>query len=128
MNRQEYEEYQTIFQSTWNEYNLTHLSQQYTPEEELNNEDLDICPWCEEEIQGEPYFSWRSCEVCHSPLGGDRYHVNGINSKTNEVICFEACPDCVYYAEYGQLDDMTMMEIDTLEAEAQFQSGTIYTD
>ena len=60
----------------------------------------------------EPYFSWSPCDCCGSPLGGDRYDCNGYNSDTKEVQeGYSVCVDCVYYAEYGQLDDMTMLEI-----------------
>jgi hypothetical protein len=60
----------------------------------------------------EPYFSWRPCEVCRSHLGGDRYDCNGFNEQTGEIEEYSACQDCVYYAEYCRLDDMTMWEIE----------------
>lgn len=60
----------------------------------------------------EPFFSWRPCEICRRNLGGDRYAMvmtnPGPSSESEEV---NACVDCYYYAEYGQLDDMTMAEI-----------------
>lgn len=61
----------------------------------------------------EPYFSWSPCSVCGQHLGGDRYDCDGYNGETGEVEEHDCvCGDCVYYAEYGRLDDMTM---DSLE-------------
>jgi len=59
----------------------------------------------------EPYFSWSSCDCCGSMLGGNRYDCNGWNPRVKEIQEYTVCADCVYYAEYGQLDDMTMMDI-----------------
>ena len=57
----------------------------------------------------EPYFSWHRCDCCGSSLGGDRYDCNGYNPTTKETQSeYTVCSDCVYYAEYGRLDDMTM--------------------
>ena len=56
----------------------------------------------------EPYFSWSTCDCCGG-LPGDRYDANGFNRATKEIHEFSVCADCIYYAEYGQLDDMTMM-------------------
>jgi hypothetical protein len=67
----------------------------------------------EEEGLCEPFFSWRRCDCCGTHLGGDRYHCNGYNPTTKEVQEYDCvCGDCVYYAEYGRLDDMTMMEVE----------------
>lgn len=59
----------------------------------------------------EKSFSWHECHCCWSPLGGDRYHVNGYNPGDKEIQDYNVCVDCLYYAEYGQLDDMTMMDL-----------------
>ena len=56
-------------------------------------------------------FSWSSCEICGRPFGGDRYAVHAVNDD-NEILHFDACEDCVYFLEYGRLDDMTMLEIE----------------
>ncbi len=61
---------------------------------------------------GEPYFSHRSCDCCGTHLGGDRYAATGYNPETEEVLEYEVCQDCVYYAEYGQLDDQSMLDIE----------------
>lgn len=56
-------------------------------------------------------FSRTPCDVCRRPLAGSRTHVAGFNPKTREITYYEVCPDCEYYTEYGQLDDMTMMDM-----------------
>lgn len=60
---------------------------------------------------GEPYFSWRYCDCCSRPLGGMREDSKGYNPTTNEIYEYSVCEDCLYYVEYGQLDDMTMMDM-----------------
>ena len=69
------------------------------------------CVICDEEVGCDPYFSWRSCECCGRNLGGDRYHATGYNPGREEAYCYEVCVDCVYFAEYDRLDDMTMMDL-----------------
>lgn len=64
----------------------------------------------------EPYFSWRSCECCGSHLGGNRHDANGYIPATGDIWEGSVCDDCIYYAEYGQLDDMTMLEIEKSRA------------
>ena len=62
-------------------------------------------------IDVEAYFSHSPCDCCSRPLGGDRYTCNGYNPTTKEVQSdYSICIDCVYYNEYGQLDDITMMD------------------
>lgn len=62
-------------------------------------------------------FSWRHCEICHSRLGGPRHNMTLTNpGPADESYSVKACSDCLYYSEYGQLNDMTMQEIaDSLE-------------
>jgi 8-oxo-dGTP pyrophosphatase MutT (NUDIX family) len=62
-------------------------------------------------------FSSRRCDVCKRTLGGPRTEVNGYNPNTKQIQDYIACDDCIYYAEYGSLDDMTMMDLvdDTIE-------------
>jgi hypothetical protein len=89
MNRQQYEEYKNRVDIFFNNglINLSTVSQ-------------------------EPFFSWHSCDCCGSSLGGNRYKCNGYNEKTKEVETYEyVCEDCVYYCEYGQLDDAQMEKI-----------------
>ena len=66
----------------------------------------------EEEGETESYFSHIPCDCCSRILGGDRYDCNGYNPKTKEIQEYSICPDCLYYAEYGQLDDMTMLDME----------------
>ena len=62
---------------------------------------------------GESYFSWRRCRCCGTGLGGDREDANGFNPITQEIQSYEfICTDCICYAECGELDDMTMLEIE----------------
>ena len=60
----------------------------------------------------EPYFSSSRCECCNRPLAGERQDADGYNPTTKEIQIYRACSDCLYYAEYGQLDDMTMLDLD----------------
>lgn len=71
------------------------------------------CPDCGEgkECMDEPYFAWWPCECCSRSLGGNRYHATGYNRDADTIQEYQICTDCMYYAEYGQLDDMAMMEI-----------------
>ena len=93
MNKREYKQYQKAFSDFF------------------EREKLDTFSPIEQE--SEPYFSWRPCEVCNSPLGGDRQDYHGSNCETNEIVGpYSVCSDCVYYNEYGTLDDQTMLEID----------------
>lgn len=64
----------------------------------------------------EPFFSWSPCQCCGTHLGGDRYECDGYNGQTKEVEEYNCiCQDCVYYAEYGCLDDQTMLDIEASE-------------
>ena len=78
------------------------------------------CDECEDrcECEWEPYFSWRTCDCCGRNLGGDRVDVIGWikgardNGFTDDYKWSGAiCVDCLYFLEYGQLDDMTMMDV-----------------
>lgn len=66
----------------------------------------------DEDGNSEPWFSWGSCDCCRTRFGGNRYNANGFNPTTKEVQEYVVCEDCIYYAEYGQLDDMTMLDMD----------------
>lgn len=76
------------------------------------------CPGCDEcseclrpngEYHEDPWFSWQPCEICHG-LAGDRESWHGI--VDGKIVHGSCCTDCVYYLNYGQLDDMQMHEID----------------
>lgn len=69
------------------------------------------CTDHERELAEEPYFSWQPCECCGSGLGGNRHPAHGFD-KDDNLIHFAVCEDCLYYLNYGCLDDMTMLEIE----------------
>ena len=72
---------------------------------------LSACSESCEECGGEPSFSWASCDACSRDLGGDRHHATGWNPTLREVQEYRVCSDCIYYAEYAELDDRTMLEV-----------------
>jgi hypothetical protein len=77
----------------------------------------------------EPSFSWNPCHCCQRRFGGDRYDCNGYNPTTEEVQDgYRVCTDCVYYAEYGQLDDMTMLDVEKSREEAAKSEAERYAD
>jgi len=92
MTREEYTSYEKRVAAFFEREGITNLSTDY-------------------EKNGEAYFSWRPCDCCGTPLGGNRKHATGYNPTTKEIYEYEVCQDCIYYAEYGQLDDMTMLGI-----------------
>jgi hypothetical protein len=60
------------------------------------------------EPDAEPFFTWRPCECCGTPLGGNREKASGYNRTTKEVQTYTVCTDCIYYAAYGCIDDESM--------------------
>ena len=64
------------------------------------------------DTETEPSFSWFPCDICGSRLGGDRYNVTIATHKNITYNDFRGCSHCLYYNEYGKLDDITMMEIE----------------
>jgi hypothetical protein len=111
MNKKEYAEYQAAVAEFMEREGLANLSSG-----PLN------CPECHGPLEEgecgehgymiEPFFSWRPCECCGSHLGGNREHAAGFNPTTGAVQEYVICEDCVYYAEYGRLDDTTMLEVE----------------
>ena len=106
MTKQEYVEYVNTVHSFFEREGITNLTG--TCGENIDEE----CPACEKIVGYEPYFSWQPCECCGTTLGGNRIHASGYNPTTKEIYCYEICTDCEYFAEYGQLDDTTMLEIE----------------
>ena len=104
MNKKEYVLYEEAVNSFFRMEGINSLS--------TTSEEEPVCLGCKEEQSSEPFFSWSSCDCCGSTLGGNRYHVSGYNQEFKQIFCYDVCPDCYYYAEYGQLDDMTMMEVE----------------
>ncbi len=67
----------------------------------------------DEDGESESHFSWSPCVCCGRNEGGEREDCNGYNPTTKMVQDgYAVCMDCVYYAEYGRLDDTTMAEIE----------------
>lgn len=58
------------------------------------------------------YFTWNLCPVCGNNLGHTGYNCNGYSDKYGIMEFDNVCEDCIYYAEYGKLDDMTMLEME----------------
>lgn len=74
--------------------------------------------------EAESYFSHSPCDCCNRPLGGARYDVIAAHRDyvdymdappVVEIYEYSVCVDCVYFEEYGQLDDMTMLELEQYE-------------
>ena len=59
----------------------------------------------------DPSFSCQPCECCNRPLGGDRYKIRA-GSINGNMFDYDICVDCLYYLEYGTLDDMTMLNLE----------------
>lgn len=105
MDKEQYQDYEKAVKAFFDREGINNLSI-------ATSEETPVCCACNEEHSFEPYFSWESCECCGDTAGGNRYHANGYNPKDQEAYCYEVCSDCIYYAAYGQLDDMTMLEIE----------------
>lgn len=112
MNRKQYKDYFEAVKNTFESEGIENLSTVYSEElQEDENTFCHQCPHCGETVGPDPFFSWQSCEICKRPEGGNRYHAAGYNREKDEIYCFDVCEDCLYFAEYGQLDDMQMMDI-----------------
>ncbi len=73
--------------------------------------DLDRdCSEHDRELAEEPHFSWQPCECCGSNLGGERHPAHGLID--GKLVHLSVCTDCLYYLNYGQLDDLTMLEME----------------
>jgi len=64
------------------------------------------------ELADEPSFSWHACDACGSTLGGDRHPAHG-RTDGGKLLHLSVCSDCLYFLNYGKLDDKTMMEMET---------------
>ena len=60
---------------------------------------------------GENYFSWFPCECCKRPQAGVQFNATCFNHSTNEIFSYSICVDCIYFIEFGKLDDQTMLDI-----------------
>ncbi len=107
MNRAEYAAFETAFAHALD--GLTAPSSGACSGCDECREDYDYNKRTDEfECIAEPSFSKSWCEVCGNTLAGNRYPIHGLVPSNNTMRHLEACDDCVYYLEYGQLDDQTM--------------------
>lgn len=58
------------------------------------------------------WFSWDRCDCCQDGDGGERYGLYAHQEGNSEVVSFSICVDCVYYVNYGKLDDSTVTAIE----------------
>lgn len=100
-NAYDYEQYEAAVAKFFHDEGLIHAS----------TGTADLAAGEDSESGGEPWFSWKPCECCKSHLGGNREYLYGFDSN-NEFKQFQICEDCVYYINYGMLDDQTMMRVD----------------
>jgi len=108
MTKQEYVEYQKAVEDFFKAEGITNLTNGGVFDATTNE-----CESCGEIINDdEGYFSRHSCDCCRTRLGGQRYHASGWNPKHKTVFCYEVCRNCLYYAEYGRLDDQAMLELE----------------
>lgn len=49
------------------------------------------------EAMDERWFSWRSCECCHSGLGGNRYKLSARSKEDGDILMYDVCEDCYVY-------------------------------
>lgn len=91
MNGAEYADYQERVKEFFEEEGIRNLSLE---EDENGN--------------SESWFSMNPCDCCGRPLGGDRFNASGWNPETKEVQKYEVCWDCIYMAEYGELEGEPM--------------------
>lgn len=60
----------------------------------------------------EGYFSHFPCGVCDRPTAGHRTECTWVNTNGRHGEPLNVCDDCIYYQEYGRLDDQTMMDME----------------
>ena len=66
------------------------------------------CPDCEDIGEDEREgFRWSACDACGRALGGDRHPAHGL--ADGQVLHLSVCTDCLYYLEYGHLDESCRM-------------------
>ena len=80
-------------------------------------------------IDDEPHYSNFPCDCCQRLLAGNRYGAAGYNPETKEVQEYNICPDCLYFATYGRLDDETMLRVmDSIDPDEPMQQVTEQID
>ena len=91
MNRKEYKNFEYSIEQFFKTEGITNLSS------------IEDC---------ESYFSHLPCDCCQRHWGGEREDANGYNPTTKKIYEYSVCIDCIYYAAYGHLDDMSMLDIE----------------
>lgn len=121
MTRKEYAAYQRAVCNFFKAEDIKHLSTAHYKCPECDATfDCGTCPQCKKdsgEFPIEPYPSKRRCDCCGDTMYGDRMDANSYCESTREIKEYCICPDCEYYAEYGRLGDMVMLEIEKLPEE-----------
>ena len=117
MTKAEYAEYEESVKEFFEREGINNLSAGYRncPDCDVEFDDDNVCPKCGKEhgeFPLEPFISSRPCECCGDHLQGDREEASGYCPATGEIKWFTVCSDCIYYAEYHQLPDQTMLEIE----------------
>ena len=67
------------------------------------NESVGLCEGseqCEGETE-EGSFSWHSCDICGSSLGGDRFPAHAVDAN-GDIEHFDICTDCLLYLANGE--------------------------
>ena len=99
-NQSEYALYQQTVAQFITDEGLSFLSTGCSPDLSSDEYERDYEPW----------FSWQPCEMCQCSLGGNREYLFARDTN-NDIVRFTICEDCVYYVEYGRLDDQTMTRV-----------------
>lgn len=107
MTRKEYEKYVAKVETFFDREGITHLSMTIPDYGEQSK-----CKYCGRQIDGAAFFSYLACECCGHTENGDRYHCSGFHPQAGNILCFDVCPDCMYFSQYGQLEDKIMLEIE----------------
>lgn len=83
---------------------MKHAKQILAGEKRETQDGYDLVCACEENCEGN--FSWSSCDLCDSNLGGDRHRAALIKPGTKEEpIYLDVCSCCIEYIANGDLCD-----------------------
>ncbi len=109
MTRIEYAEYELAY--AWGVTGLSAVSSGACSGCNECCDDYDYNDGTEEfQITPEAWFAKSPCEACGTRWAGNRFPLHGVNDD-NSIVHLDVCDDCVYYSEYGRLDDQTMEEL-----------------
>lgn len=83
----------------------TPAQQKYLAELAKTEAKYDVVLACEDNCEG--WFSWSSCSVCASNLGGERHPIvffaKGTTDIVHEGVC---CVDCLCYLANGDVPEL----------------------